>query len=178
MVSPFYVIRKTKIVSTAKYLGITISSNMTWNAHINNITLKAQKLLGFLRRNLQIKNEHTKSMAYKSLVILGSTIWSPHTDTAIEKVQRRAARYTTMATGRFHNTSSVTSMLDQLEWNSLETHRNIAKVTMLYKITISSRSGPRRSGLNFSLLLCLCLFFFKYIIYFTRFCNIRKEIKS
>jgi hypothetical protein len=44
-------------VDTAKYLGITISSNMTWNAHINNIT--------FFRRNLQIKNEHTKSMAYK-----------------------------------------------------------------------------------------------------------------
>ena len=50
----------------------------------------------------------------------------------IEKVQRRAARYTT---GRFHNTSSVTSILDHLEWNSLETCRNIAKVTMLYKIT-------------------------------------------
>ena len=46
----------------------------------------------------------------------------------IEKVQRRAAIYTT---GRFHNTSSVTSMLDHLEWNSLETRRNIAKVTML-----------------------------------------------
>jgi hypothetical protein len=43
----------------------------------------------------------------------------------VEKVQRRAARYTT---GRFHNTSSVTSMLDHLEWNSLETRRNIAKV--------------------------------------------------
>ena len=55
-------------VDTSKYLGITISSNMTWNAHINNITSKAQKLLGFLRRNLHIKNEHTKSMAYKSLV--------------------------------------------------------------------------------------------------------------
>ena len=70
-------------VDTAKYLGITISSNMTWNAHINNITSKAQKLLGFLRRNLQIKNEHTKSMAYKSLVKSNleycSTIWSPHT---------------------------------------------------------------------------------------------------
>ena len=46
-------------VDTAEYLGITISSNMTWNAHINNITSKAKKLLGFLRRNLQIKNEHT-----------------------------------------------------------------------------------------------------------------------
>jgi hypothetical protein len=30
---------------------------------------------------------------------------------------------------------SVTSMLDPLEWNSLETCRNIAKVSMLYIIT-------------------------------------------
>ena len=126
-------------VDTVKYLGVTISSNMTWNTHINNITSKAQKLLGFLRRNLQIKNEQTKSMAYKSLVRSNleycSTIWSPHTKkqkSEIEKVQLRAARYTT---GRFHNTSSVTSMLDHLEWNSLETRRNIAKVTMLYKCT-------------------------------------------
>ena len=124
-------------VDIVKYLGITSSSNMTWNANINNITSKAQKLLGFLRRSLQINNEHTKSMAYKSLVRSNleycSTIWSPHTKkqkSKIEKVQRRAARYTT---GRFH--SSVTSMLDHLEWNSLETYRNIAKVTMLCKIT-------------------------------------------
>ena len=55
-------------VETAKNLGITISSNMTWNTHINNLTSKALKLLGYFRRNLQIKNEHTKSMAYKSLV--------------------------------------------------------------------------------------------------------------
>jgi hypothetical protein len=35
-------------VETAKYL-VTISSNMTWNTHINNITSKAQKLLEFFR---------------------------------------------------------------------------------------------------------------------------------
>jgi ubiquitin C-terminal hydrolase len=31
-------------VDTTTYLGIAISSNMTWNAHINNIASKAQKL--------------------------------------------------------------------------------------------------------------------------------------
>ena len=68
-----------------------------------------------------------------------SAIWSPHTKkqkSGIEKVQRRAARYTT---GRFHNTSSVTYMLNHLEWNSLETRRNIAKVTAIQNYTQSGR---------------------------------------
>jgi hypothetical protein len=86
---------------TAKYLGITISSNMTWNAHINNITSKAQKLLGLFRRNLQINKEQTKSMAYKSLVRsnLGycSTIWSPHT-----KKQKRNRKGSTQSS-QIHN---------------------------------------------------------------------------
>jgi hypothetical protein len=77
-------------VDTTTYLGIAISSNMTWNAHINNIASKAQKLLGFFfRRNLQIKNEHTKSMTHKSLVSSNleyySTI-SPHTKKQKSKI--------------------------------------------------------------------------------------------
>ena len=70
-------------VDTAKYLGITLSSNMSWEPHINNITAKANKILGFLKRNLQIRQEDTKSLAYKSMVRSNleycSTVWSPHT---------------------------------------------------------------------------------------------------
>jgi hypothetical protein len=40
-------------VNITKYLGITLSSNMSWDTHINNITAKANKILSFLRRNLQ-----------------------------------------------------------------------------------------------------------------------------
>ena len=60
----------------------------------------------FFRRNLQIKNEHTKSMTHKSLVSSNleyySTI-SPHTKkqkSKIWKIQRRATSYTT---GRFRD---------------------------------------------------------------------------
>ncbi|KAK3085493.1 hypothetical protein FSP39_004174 [Pinctada imbricata] len=126
-------------VNTAKYLGITLSSNMSWDCHINNISSKANKILGFLKRNLKIKQEHTKSLAYKSLVRSNleycSSVWSPHTKTNIkrlEDVQRRAARY---VTNRYHNKSSVSSMIDHLNWQSLETRRNISRVTMFYKLT-------------------------------------------
>ena len=112
---------------------------MNWDKHIHNITAKANKILGFLRRNLQIKNEDTKSLAYKSMVRSNleycASVWSPQTEKLkgkIEQVQRRAARY---VTNNYRNTSSVTAMLNHLQWPTLENRRNISRVTMLYKIT-------------------------------------------
>ena len=40
-----------EFVEESKYLGVTISKDLTWNAHINNITNKANKTLGFIKRN-------------------------------------------------------------------------------------------------------------------------------
>ena len=40
-------------VSSAKYLGVTISEDLKWTNHINNITKKANQTLGFLKRNIR-----------------------------------------------------------------------------------------------------------------------------
>ena len=99
---------------------------------------KGNSMIGFLRRNLKVSNDSTKTAAYLSLVrpILEycCTVWSPYTQDYINKleiVQRRAARY---VTNRYHNTSSVTSMLEYLEWESLESKRVKCQLTMLFKI--------------------------------------------
>ena len=50
-------------VQSAKYIGITITENMDWVQLISNISSKATKTLGFLRRNLAFasrSNKHTK----------------------------------------------------------------------------------------------------------------------
>jgi len=46
-------------------------------------------------------------------------------------VQRRAARFTT---NRYRNTSSVTDMLNLLQWESLEDRRTKLQLVILYKI--------------------------------------------
>ena len=51
--------------------------------------------------------------------------------TKIEMVQRRAARYTTNC---FRNTSSVSSMIDQLQWESLESRRSKIQLTLFFNL--------------------------------------------
>ena len=64
-----------------------------------------------------------------------SSVWSPHhkdqKQQKLEMVQRRAAMYTT---NRFGNTSSVTSMLQHLQWESLESRRAKIQLTLFFKV--------------------------------------------
>ena len=65
-----------------KYLGITISDNIDSGQHISEISAKATKTLGFLRRNLAFVPNSTKEVAYKTLVRprleYAAPIWSPY----------------------------------------------------------------------------------------------------
>ena len=39
-------------VESIKYLGVTITSDLRWNTHVSNVCTKANRTLGFLKRNL------------------------------------------------------------------------------------------------------------------------------
>ena len=126
-------------VASAKYLGITMTNDMTWNEHIGKTASKANKKLGFLRRNIKTRDQSLKEKAYKTIVRptmeYCSTVWDPyyetHSDT-LEKVQRRAARW---VTGRFHNMSSPSAMIQDLGWRDLNQRRADSRLCMLYKIS-------------------------------------------
>ena len=68
-------------VESIKYLGVTISSDLRWNTHASNVCTKANRTLGFLRRNLHSCPKEVKEAAYKGLVrpVLdyGSSVWDP-----------------------------------------------------------------------------------------------------
>ena len=85
-----------------------------------------------------MNSRETKASAYFTLVRPNleycSNGWSPYTIQAkeeIEMVQRRAARY---ATNKYGNMSSVTNMLEDLNWDTLETSRAKSQVTIMFKI--------------------------------------------
>ena len=111
-------------VDSAHYLGVSISKDLTWNTHINEIVTKAHQTLGFVKRNVKTKNQSVKELAYKTFgrpkVEYASIVWSPYTKKnidQIEMVQRRAARW---VTNRYSSYDSVSAMLSNLGWRSLE----------------------------------------------------------
>ena len=57
-------------VEQLKYIGVDITSKLSWNPHINRIMGKGNSidLLGFLRRNLRVKSLETKASAYFTMV--------------------------------------------------------------------------------------------------------------
>ena len=125
-------------VLSAKYLGVTITDDLKWDTHIQNICDKANRTIGFLRRNLNIGAVSIKQQAYftlvRPLIEYASTVWDPYTQANIQKlemVQRRAARY---VMNRQRNTSSVSDMLQRLNWRSLKSRRKDARHCMMFKI--------------------------------------------
>ena len=46
-------------ISSAKYLGVQITDDLEWGQHINEITSKATKTLGFLHRNMAFAPRET-----------------------------------------------------------------------------------------------------------------------
>ena len=125
-------------VSSTKYLGVTISNDLSWSTHITNITSKALSVKAFLQRNLKSCPTQIKLKCYNAMIrpILeyANPVWSPHIRRDIDKlerVQRQSARFIMADFSRF---SSVTNMLIDLIIPSLEHRRQVSSITLLYKI--------------------------------------------
>ena len=70
-------------VDSAQYLGLGITSDLSFAQHINHTTANASKSFGYLKRNILTKNPAIRQAAYKTIVSpqveYASTVWSPYT---------------------------------------------------------------------------------------------------
>ena len=124
-------------VQSAKYLGVLLSSYMSWSPHISSNIHKAHQRLWFIRRNLRGSPFKYREIAYQSLVRSQleycATIWDPTLKcdiTKLEQIQRKAARW---ARGEY-GIVSVTRLLKGLGWADLADCRRNQRIILLYKI--------------------------------------------
>ena len=67
--------------------------------------------------------------------------WDPHHQkdkAALERIQRKAARF---VTGNYDRTTSVTEILQELQWDTLETMRRHIRLSTIYKMCDGLQDG-------------------------------------
>ena len=74
-------------------LGVWVSSDLTWKKQVNEQTAKANKIMGYARRNtLSIKNTAARQASYLGLVRsrfgYATQVWSPQSVELIKKLQK------------------------------------------------------------------------------------------
>ncbi len=119
---------------TSKYLGVTLSEDLQWNAYIKTICASASRTLGFLRRNLKRCPTKLRELAYRALVRskieYACSVWDSYLTKDkdfLENIQRRGALFVKQDHRR---SSSITSM----GWDLLETRRREARLRLMDKI--------------------------------------------
>lgn len=123
-------------LETAKYLDVHLKSNLNWTDHIKTTTNKASSVGAFLQWNIRPCLRETKTLCFFALVrpILeyACTVWDPHTQDNIHRLEMVQLRNARFVTGHYHHTSSIAPMLQHLKWPSLRERRAWFKMVMVY----------------------------------------------
>ena len=73
--------KKLSPMNNHPYLGVMLFTNLRWNSHVENIVVKANKSLGFVRRNLYPCSESTELLVYVTIIRpkleYPTAVWDP-----------------------------------------------------------------------------------------------------
>lgn len=147
-----YSINNMSLVSVSEIndLGIWFDTKLNFIKHIEIITNKALKMLGFiLRVSSDFNNVNTVKTLYMSLVRshieYNSTVWSPNYEIhshAIERIQNKFLRYVNFKMGIPSECLNYDNILCSLNLIKLSDRRIISDLTCLYKIINSMFDTP------------------------------------
>lgn len=134
-------------------LGVTIDSKLKFDSHIDNITRKAYRMLGFIMRaSRDFTTIKPIKILFNSLVRplleYNTPIWYPFTDCQIKKVERVQRVFTRQLAYRFNIPyETYNDRLTQINLQSLESRRVYFDMCSLYKV-VSEPNSALHSHLN------------------------------
>ena len=124
-------------VNTHKHLGIILSHDCSWHAHIEYIKEKAWQRINIMRRLKFVLDRKSLEIIYLSFIrpVLeyGDTIWENCTQyekKELDKIQNEAARIVTGATVLV----SLQSLYQEVGWESLQDRRLKHKLNLFFKM--------------------------------------------
>lgn len=127
---------KLENVECHKHLGVSISKDLSWNEHIENIVVNAGKcldVLNALKFKLNRKTLETLYFAFiRSKLEYANIVWdncNKQLSDLVESVQYRAAK---IVSGAIHRTSHKI-VYKELGWESLEERRRKQRLNVFYK---------------------------------------------
>ena len=123
------------VVDGSKYLGVTVTDNVSWSKHVSDTAGKAHRSLGFLRRNFKHCSRQVKAATYTSVVrpVLeyAAPVWDPYRQADLRHLNRSSAGQLAMCTMTIQP-RCVTEMVNELGWESLQDRRQISRLSLLY----------------------------------------------
>jgi Reverse transcriptase (RNA-dependent DNA polymerase) len=128
-------------VTSYNDLGVIFDTKLTFNLHIDQITLRSFRMLGFIKRNtLHITDTSAIKSLYFSLVrsILeyNSAIWSPTYICHVSRLERVQNKFSKFLLWKFHfpcDNISYTIKRQLCGLQSLQSRRNNSQLFLLYK---------------------------------------------
>ena len=129
---------KTVLQATSfKYLGLTLTPDLSWQEHIDNMITKISQRLGVLRRIKQFLDLDTRCTLYTSLILplfdYADTIWGDKNNVvlmnSLQTLENKAAKIILDELPWY----SATEALRRLNWTKLQTRRHNHRCTFIYK---------------------------------------------
>lgn len=134
-------------VPELKYLGVFFTSTLTWHRHIEYISAKACRVLGFLRRNTKHYPFQTKQLLYimnvRSILEYACTVWDPWLKNDVQKLERVQNIAVRFVFRNYTRNFSVSRAKEIVGWEPLEERRRAFRLKLFHNI-FHSRTGIDR----------------------------------
>ena len=146
-------------VDSVKYLGVLLTSDLTWTEHISRICNKTRKLIGLMYRRFHHCHPDLMLRLYKAFIRphleYALQVWDPYLAKDIELLERTQKFALRVCCKNW--SASYCDLLECCQVPSLSDRRMIAKMCHLYKIICDRLRENPAYGINAQVAQCAFL---------------------